>query len=47
MVSGWDKSPGPDNHYTSGPVTRKEVIVMMLISLVVSGFFGYVFYPRS
>tara|TARA_R110000787_G_scaffold31706_9_gene83986 strand:- start:978 stop:1121 length:144 start_codon:yes stop_codon:yes gene_type:complete len=47
MVSGWDKSPGPDNHYTSGPVTGKEVIVMVLIFLIISGGVGYVFYPGS
>jgi hypothetical protein len=47
MVSGWDKSPGPDNHYASGPVTRREVIVLVLIFLIVSCGIGYVFYPVS
>ena len=44
MVSGWDKSPGPDNDYTGRPVTRKEVITLALVFLVISGAIGYLAY---
>lgn len=25
LVGGWDKSPGPDNHYASAPMSRVKV----------------------
>ncbi|PRX10001.1 UNVERIFIED_ORG: hypothetical protein BCL66_105187 [Martelella mediterranea] len=32
MVSGWDKSPGPDNDYASRPWTKKQMVLCGLVA---------------
>ncbi|WP_416799147.1 hypothetical protein [Ciceribacter azotifigens] len=38
MASGWDKSPGPENDYTSRPWTRVQAV--LLVVAVVGLFVG-------
>ena len=35
MVSGWDKSPSPQNDYTPKPMTRTECVKFTLFALAV------------
>ncbi len=38
MVSGWDKSPGQNNDYTSKPLTIRDILrIALLVLLVISG----------
>lgn len=42
MVSGWDKNPGPDNHYASTPPSRSGAIkAISVLFVVVIGFIAY------
>ncbi len=45
MVSGWDKNPGPDNHYASSPPSRAGTIKAIgILLVVVVGFVAYQIY---
>lgn len=45
MVSGWDKNPGPDNHYASSPPSRLGTLKAIgVLLVVVTGFFAYRYY---
>lgn len=35
MVSGWDKNPGPDNHYSSGPVSISGAVKALVWPVLV------------
>lgn len=38
MVSGWDKSPGPDNDYASvGPTGVQSLLFIALVLVLVGG----------
>ena len=36
MVGGWDKSPGPENHYTSEPMTRLQILLVAAVFTAVA-----------
>lgn len=36
MVSGWDKSPGPENDYTPRPSRRVMVGVVVLVAALIA-----------
>ena len=40
MASGWDKSPGPDNDYASGPWSAAGTIGLVALMLAVFGAIG-------
>lgn len=45
MVSGWDKNPGPDNHYASSPPSRSGTLKAIgVILVIVVGFIALRFY---
>lgn len=33
MVSGWDKSPGPDNDYASKPLAVRSRLLLLLVAV--------------
>ena len=35
MVSGWDKSPGPDNEYASAGPTRIQALRLIVLVAIV------------
>lgn len=35
MVSGWDKHPGPENDYASGPWSKRAKVALLGAMLVV------------
>ena len=39
MVSGWDKNPGPDNHYASRPLTKWQAVKLGTMAFM---FFGVI-----
>lgn len=47
MVSGWDKSPEPNNDYAGPPVTRKEVIVSVVTVLIIAAGIGFFLYAAG
>lgn len=34
MVSGWDKNPRPDNHYSSGPVSILRAVKALILPVL-------------
>lgn len=48
MVSGWDKSPGPDNDYTGPAPTKRDILrTVILIGLIVVGFTAIIMLSRQ
>lgn len=37
MVSGWDKSPGPDNDYVSSAPTKRQTLQFLALVLALVG----------
>jgi hypothetical protein len=37
MVSGWDKSPGPDNHYASPQLTKWQAVKLATMAFIFYG----------
>lgn len=35
MVSGWDKSPGPDNDYTVGVLKASDVMKALVLPIAI------------
>lgn len=36
MVSGWDKSPGPDNDYASSAPTKRQTLRFLALVLTIA-----------
>ena len=37
MVSGWDKNPGPDNHYASPQLTKWQAAKLVTMAFIFYG----------